>query len=64
MEELDNPLNDLPKIKSLESGNSAMALAYLAFPPQMKFVPTDKELEKLIWTATKFRYMKDIPKIL
>lgn len=60
MEYMDNELlRPLPE----EGFSSAMARAYLSFPPQMKFVPTEQELEKLILNATKYRYVKDIPKI-
>jgi hypothetical protein len=50
-------------IKALSCGDLVMARAYLAFPPQMNFVPSDAEIEKLIKQATKYRYEKDIPKI-
>jgi len=53
---------EMQKVKSTK--NKHLATAYLAFPPQMKFVPSDIELEKLIWNGAKFRYVKDIPTII
>ena len=59
---ISNPLDDLFITKTVSGIN--LAKAYLAFPPQMKFIPSDIELEKLIWNAAKFRYVKDNPKII
>lgn len=50
-------------IRSLSGNDLSLVRAYLAFPPQMQFVPKPKELQKLIEAATKYRFEKDIPKI-
>lgn len=50
-------------IRSLSGNDLTLVRAYLAFPPQMQFVPKPKELQRLIEAATKFRFEKDIPRI-
>ena len=51
------------KINSLATSDIQINRAYLAFPPQMKFVPTPEQLQLLISNATKYRYEKNVPKI-
>lgn len=50
-------------IRSLSGNDLTLVRAYLAFPPQMQFVPKPKELQRLIEAATRFRFEKDIPRI-
>lgn len=64
LRQLNTPELYTNQIKSLHGTDLTIARAYLAFPPQMKFVPDETILEKLILNATKYRYVKDIPKIL
>jgi hypothetical protein len=64
LKRMSRPENDINAVKSLKGGDLFVAKAYLAFPPQMNFVPDEEVLEKLILNATKYRHAKDIPKII
>ncbi|CAI2384745.1 unnamed protein product [Moneuplotes crassus] len=61
---IDANLSQSEMEKTISKAKVAIAHAYLSHPPQMNFVPDEEILEKLIWAATKYRYAKDIPRVL
>ncbi|CAI2384421.1 unnamed protein product [Moneuplotes crassus] len=58
------PMTRLGLQKSVSKAKAILAKACMNYPPQMNFVPSEELLEKLIWAATKYRYAKDIPRVL
>lgn len=61
---MDVPLTRFELTKTMSKAKAAIAYAYFSRPPQMNFVPDEEIIEKLIWAATKYRYAKDIPRVL